>query len=95
VSLWGFIANVHKGMNKRRAFAALGLGFCASAPYRLWMRFVLAGATIRSTLLALGVPPPVDSPDPTRQTIAHILATFPQHSCPVADFQFQLQKAFL
>lgn len=91
-----FLSNIAKGKNLLRAFTETGSSFVASSCYRVFNRFKLAQARIR-TLLMSALPPPdgVGLLDPVVQTILHLNSVFPLSSCPVSAFQSRFQVSFI
>jgi hypothetical protein len=57
---------------------------------RIWKRFRLAQCILRTALLGRCPPPAVATPPPrpAAQTLAHLLAAFPDADCPIAAFQY-------
>lgn len=95
-SLWAFLTGAVSTGNKRQAFAKLNCGLSDSAPYRIWKRFELAQAGIRTALTGLCEPPGATSDNPVQLTLAHLQKAFNEHSlCPIAAFGATLQTFFV
>ena len=66
---------------------------------RLWRRFRLGQAMIRTALSGLCPPPPLPAPAPGQpaaaQVLAHLQAAFPHAACPLAAFQHTLRTFFV
>jgi len=94
--LWTFLSQAAKTNNKLAAFRALKSGLSDSAPYRIWKRFLLAQATIRTALSRLCQPPESHADDAAGLTLAHLEKAFAKHSLgPVAAFAATLQTFFV
>lgn len=95
-SLWTFLENITKGIDKKNSIRLLRLPFSDSSAYRLSKRFYLAQSKIRAFLSKLCNAPVVNcSRQPTIQTILHLKAAFKHDSCPIAAFQGYFQTDFL
>jgi hypothetical protein len=95
LKLWSFLTNVLRRGDKANALKDLSAGLSVSSAYRIWKRFVLRQSAIRTALNKLCPPPQHNTREPAAQTIAHLLAAFPNAACPIVAFQQQLQIPFL
>ena len=95
-SLWLFLKNIAKGMNKINALKSLNIEFAESNAYRMWNNFCNAQSRIRTFLLKICSTPKLSSvSDPALQTVAHIEKAFKDSFCGVCAFQMHFQASFL
>ena len=95
-SLWEFLSQAAANDNKIAAFRKLNSGLSDSAPYRIWKRFLLAQAAIRTALTQLCEPPQITSDHPALLTLEHLQRAFKEHQlCPIAAFGVTLQTFFI
>jgi len=97
-SVWNFIRliDIGKGKTIVHAFRQVLQDICSHrTAYRLRKRFIRGQSSIRSFLNRIIPHPPLNSGDPSRQTIAHLEAAFPTASNPIAAFQTFFQHAFM
>ena len=92
---WRFLKNILQGHSLTKPFHKKVLPFSSRTAKRWWDKFKYVQSHLRSHLIKLAPHWPVDSPDPLIQTILHIKHCFPQATCPLEDFQYHLQTAFL
>jgi hypothetical protein len=64
---------------------------------RLWQRFRLGQAQLRTALSTRCPPPQMPAPTarPAAQVLAHLQAAFPDADCPIAAFQHTLRTFFV
>lgn len=93
-TLWKFLAAVVQHGNKRKAMNDANPHLSDSTAYRVFKRFTLAQAAIRSILVRVCDPPKMTSDVPEFQVVAHLQHAFAKHSCPISAYQ-QMAKAFV
>ncbi len=97
-TLWAFLKGVRGGLSRKAAWECLKSSFSLESAYRLWNRFRQAQSHIRTRLLHHHGDPPsasTNTTEPLFELIDHLIAAFPQSSCPVAAFQERLQSPLL
>lgn len=93
--LWVFLKGVARGRRKAQALRDVNVDLNPSSASRLWKRFLAAQSHLRTALAAICDPPPRPrARRPAEQTIAHLVAAFPDAACPITAFQKKLQVAF-
>ena len=93
--LWQRLHNLREGLSLKSAWEKIVSPFSLDTGYRLRQAFLRSQSFIRSLLLRAGTLPKTKVTDPALQLIDHLKAIFPSSTCPVADFQFRFQTAFL
>lgn len=102
--LWSFLNNICAGIPIKHALGMQQPPFdklktphySTASIYRLYQRFKLRQHTIRTKLLELAQPPPVNnSTNPIRQTTEHLRTAFSDQPCPISAFQHHFQTAIL
>jgi hypothetical protein len=93
--LWQLLHNLREGLRLKAAWEKIVSSFSLDTGYRLRAAFTRSQSFIRSLLLRAGPLPKMKVTDPALQVIEHLSAIFPGSLCPVADFQFCFQTAFL
>lgn len=94
VDLWDFIKGILKGLNPKAAWDATSRTFSLDTAYRLHKKLIDSQTTIRQTLVKEIPPPKTNSKNPLVQTLEHLKALFPKSDCPIAEYQWQFQRAF-
>ena len=95
-SIWEYLNNLAKNMNKKDAFNKIQIIHSDSTIYRLLNRFKLNQHNIRTLLTRISKPPEViNTTNPIIQTVTHLKEAFKEYNCPVAAFQYRFQTSFL
>lgn len=95
-SLWRFFVNIKYGLSLACAFRRSGCKMSQSSVYRLFKKFAINQARIRSFLTRINDPPAADHvKSPLIQTILHLNHVFASSACPITEFQHRFQVPFL
>ena len=93
-SLWRFFEQVKTKAHLAGAFRRVKFPLVLSSAYRLFKKFGLGQAHIRTHLNTKKPPPAMQCSSPAIQTILHLKHVFNQTDCPISEFQYQFQTSF-